>query len=176
MICDICHQKEAVIHFTQIVSNKVTKMHFCASCASKQGISGLDLTDKPFDLLSKFLSALALPETFTDTKCPNCGKMLSEFKEDGKLGCQECWNVFRQDIVPLLKKLHGKTHQKFSSVVSAQSRVSAKIRTLQGKLQEAVKKEEFEEAARVRDEIRNIKYQKSNIKNERMKKRRKEEN
>ena len=175
MLCDICHQHEAVIHFTQVVNNKVTKMHFCTTCASKQGISGIDQLDKPFDLLSKFLSALALPETFTDTKCPNCGKMLSEFKEDGKLGCQECWNVFRQDIVPLLKNLHGKTRQKFRSGVSSRSRVSAKIRTLQGKLQEAVEKEEFEEAARIRDEIRNIKNQISNIKNERVKKKRKEE-
>jgi len=161
MLCDICHQKEAVIHFTQVVNNKVTKMHFCESCASKKGISGSDLPDKPFDLLSKFLSALALPETFTDTKCPNCGKMLSEFKEDGKLGCPGCWDVFRRDIVPLLKKLHGKTRQKFRSGVSARSRVSAKIRTLQGKLQEAVEKEEFEAAARIRDEIRNIKNQKT---------------
>ncbi len=166
MFCDICHQKEAVIHFTQIVNGEVTKMHFCEECASGQEISLNDLPDKPFDLLSKFLSALALPETFTDIKCPNCGKTLSEFKKDGKLGCPECWNVFKQDIIPLLKKLHGKTRQKFSSSEPPKTISSAKIRVLQGKLQEAVEKEEFEEAAKIRDEIRRIKNQKLKIKKE----------
>jgi len=164
MLCDICHQNEAVIHFTQIVNGEAAKIHFCEVCAAKQGISLNDLPDKPFDLLSKFLSALALPETFTDTKCPNCGKTLSEFKKDGKLGCPECWEVFRRDIVPLLKKLHGKTRQKFHSAESPRSRTSAKIKVLQGKLREAVEKEEFEAAAKIRDEIKNQKLNKNDFK------------
>ena len=71
------------------------------------------------------------------------------------LGCPACWEVFKSDIVPLLKKLHGAVSQKDISVKHVSSnKVESKIQKLRLKLREAVEKEEYEEAARIRDEIK----------------------
>ncbi|MBU4134618.1 UvrB/UvrC motif-containing protein [bacterium] len=139
-------------------------MHICHSCAVDMGVFDGNMQEKPFDILGKFLSALALPEIVPDRSCPECGKKLSRFREDGKLGCPQCWEAFRENLEPLLKKLHGRSTHKRPSGAASSSAVSGamngkhlRISALQKKLQEFVDKEEYEEAAKIRDRIKGIK-------------------
>ncbi|MCD6311980.1 MAG: UvrB/UvrC motif-containing protein [Elusimicrobia bacterium] len=155
MICDICKENEASVHFTSFHGGSVTKMHICHSCAVKMGVFNGNTQEKPFDILGKFLSALALPEVVSDQSCPECGKKLSEFREDGKLGCPQCWEAFRGNLEPLLKKLHGRSSHKRKP--RAANGKNMRVRVLQKELQSAVEKEEYEEAAKIRDKIKAIK-------------------
>ncbi len=143
------------MHFTSFHGGAVTKMHICHGCAVNMGVFDGNMQEKPFDILGKFLSALALPEAVSDRSCPECGKKLSEFRDNGKLGCPQCWEAFRENLEPLLKKLHGRAShkQKARSLNGKNMRVMA----LQKKLQEAVDKEEYEQAAKIRDEIKGLK-------------------
>ncbi|MBA3052433.1 MAG: UvrB/UvrC motif-containing protein [Candidatus Omnitrophota bacterium] len=156
MICDICKVNPASVHFTSFHGGAVTKMHICHSCAVNMGVFDVNMQEKSFDILGKFLSALALPGTVSDRKCRACGKTLSEFREDGKLGCPECWETFRENLEPLLKKIHGHALHKQSAEKTKDTRVSA----LQKKLQEAIGREDYEEAAKIRDRIKALRCKK----------------
>ena len=154
-LCDICGKNPATIHFTQIVDGVVTKMHLCADCAKKKGIFLDEFSAPPFDILGKFLSALALPQKeYRDITCPNCGKRLSEFKKDGKLGCSECWSAFRNDLIPLLEKIHGIKIRSRSRSAKKTSQVQSEIKRLQELLDEA----------ELRDEIKQIRGEGKNRK------------
>jgi len=155
MICDICKENEASVHFTSFHGGAVTKMHICHSCAVNMGVFDGNMQEKPFDILGKFLSALALPEVVSDQSCPECGKKLSEFRENGKLGCPRCWEAFRENLEPLLKKLHGRASHKIKA--RSLNGKNMRVMALQKKLQEAVDKEEYEDAAKIRDEIKGLK-------------------
>jgi len=148
--CDICKVNPASVHFTSFQSGSVTKMHICHGCAVTMGVLDANMQEKSFDILGKFLSALALPGAAGDLKCPNCSKTLPEFREDGKLGCPQCWDTFRENLEPLLKKIHGCSSQKSSAAKTEDSPLSA----LEQALQEAIKKEDYENAATIRDKIR----------------------
>ncbi len=156
-LCDICHKNPATIHFTQVINGVVKKINLCEECARKQGINIEEFPAQPFDILGKFLSALALPqEKSRDLVCPKCGKKLSEFREDGKLGCPQCWVTFREELIPLLEKLHGVKVGGARQRGKRRNSKIAEVKRLQKLLEEAVEKEEFEEAARLRDEIKKL--------------------
>ncbi|MEA2081963.1 MAG: UvrB/UvrC motif-containing protein [Elusimicrobiota bacterium] len=155
MICDICKENEATVHFTSFHGGEVTKMHICHACAVKLGVFDGNTQEKSFDILGKFLSALALPESISDQSCSECGKKLSEFREDGKLGCPQCWEAFRANLEPLLKKIHGRSFHKGKA--GAPKVKNLRVGALQKELLTAVEKEEYEEAARIRDKIKELK-------------------
>jgi len=157
MICEICKKNQATIHFVMNVNGKVTKINICESCAAGGGMEILASPEKSFNLLNKFLSSLAMAETAEDKECPTCGKKLSEFKDDGKLGCPRCWDVFREDIVPLLKKLHGVSfHNRKKSPLRKENKIS-EAEKIQDELRRAVDEENYEKAAELRDRLRDLK-------------------
>ena len=114
MSCDQCHEREAVIHLTQIVNEQVTTLHLCERCAAEKGVespSGVVKTP-----LGSFLAAMGkdLPETLPVARsgdtCPRCGASLQDFRESGRLGCPECYRAFEVPLRELLRRLHGSTY------------------------------------------------------------------
>ena len=96
-------------------------------------------------------------------KCPGCGFSGSDFKKSGLLGCAECYRTFKKVLLPLLRRIHGSTGHlgKIPSKIPARHgksllMESQKLRVLREKLVKAVREENFEEAAKTRDEIRKI--------------------
>ena len=119
--------------------------------------------------LSDLLAGLAdLGTQFNKTKtepklkCPKCGLTYEDFKKVGRLGCGECYNAFKEALVPLLKRIHGSTQhcgkspKKIAKIVKTKNELDV----LKEKLQKAVQKEDFEEAAKVRDKIKEIEKKK----------------
>ena len=159
MVCNICAKNQATVHLTEIIDDQITELHLCEECAQKKGAQ----MESHFGL-SDLLAGLAdLGTQFSKTKteavklkCPKCGLTYEDFKKVGRLGCGECYNTFKEALVPLLKRIHGSTQHYGKSPKRAAKVVKAKndLDTLKEKLQKAIQKEDFEEAAKLRDKIR----------------------
>lgn len=168
MLCDICGKNEATVHLTEIVDNNMTKLHLCEECARKKGAE----MEEHFGL-SDLLAGLAdfgtkvAPEKEPKIRCPKCGLTYQDFKKTGRLGCSACYTTFEENLVPLIKRIHGsaKHFGKVPLKVSEAPKAATKkkvdvLEELKARLQRAIKLEEFEEAARLRDKIRELEKRK----------------
>ena len=168
--CDQCHEREAVIHLTQIVDEQVTTLHLCERCAADKGVeSPGSLTKTP---LGSFLAAMGetLPERTPAPQladaCPGCGGTLQDFRETGRLGCPHCYRAFETPLRDLLRRLHGSTHHMGERYVDrsangeprapdeAGTDGNAAAAQLREQLRLAVETENFELAAELRDRLR----------------------
>src|SRR3989440_485917 len=157
MQCCICKEKEATVHLTQIVNDKMQKVDLCEQCAKDKGVNdpaGFSLADLLLGLGAS--QEMEQVPGGADLKCPHCGFSQADFKKAGRLGCSECYVTFAEGLEGLLKSMHkgikhlGKVPQSLQ-----QSRdLSEKLKNLQKKLDKAVAEEDFEQAAQVRDEIK----------------------
>lgn len=159
MLCDICGKKEATVHLTEIVNNQVTKLHLCEECAKEKGTEmeehfGLN------DLLAGLadLGANVEPEMVERLKCPACGFTYHDFKKVGRLGCSECYEAFKTKLAPLLKRIHGADRHvgKIPLMIGKTVKDTRNLQELKIKMEKAIREEEFEEAARLRDQIREM--------------------
>lgn len=158
MLCDICHKNIATIHLTEIVEDKIIELHLCPKCAK------LKTEEIKNQLsLSEFLAGLLKEEKEgkkerKTLKCPKCNLSFSEFRKKGKLGCPQCYKTFHEKLVPLLRKIHGSTEHvgKIPYSLSEEEILERKIKELREKLSKAIRLEAYEEAARIRDEIKEL--------------------
>ncbi len=153
--CQNCGS-HATVHLTQIVDNQVHKVDLCDACAKQKGVTdpeGFSLTE----LLSKTGIATSVEED--SPVCDQCGYTLNEFKRQGRLGCEKCYETFNEYIIPMLKNMHrsqqhlGKTPERALARASLEKRLSS----LKSNLKTAIASEQYEEAARYRDEINALK-------------------
>lgn len=159
MTCEICGKREATVHITEIINNKVTKLHLCEECAKAKGAEmedhfGLsDLLAGLADLGSKLE-----PQAADNIKCPVCGFTYQDFKKAGRLGCGECYEAFKKQLAPLIKRIHGSERHmgKVPLMVGKGVREERSIQDLKIQMEKAIQLEEFEEAARLRDKIRQL--------------------
>jgi protein arginine kinase activator len=113
------------------------------------------------DLLSG-LSDLAKEITGEErilSKCPNCGLTYEEFGRTGRLGCSECYEAFSKFLLPLIKRVqHATQHvgKRPSRLAAPVARVQQDLRELQNRLTKVIREEDFEEAARLRDQIKQL--------------------
>lgn len=154
--CDLC-SKPATVHLTQIVNNKVHKVDLCEECAQAKGVtdpSGFSLAD----LLLK-ASLNPEPAALSGVRCEQCGFTPADFKKHGRFGCPACYTTFTSMIEPMLDSMHkgtahtGKVPQKALARQSLHERLSK----LELDLTAAIKSERYEDAARCRDEINQVK-------------------
>ena len=142
MLCEKCGKNTATTHFKSYVNGKVTEMHLCGQCANEEGINN-------FPLFNAFSSIFgAMPALKTEKRCPCCGSSFNEIAETGFVGCSECYNTFNEEILPSLKMMHGATKH---SVINKKP---DELTELRQNLKKAIKEERFEDAARLRDEIK----------------------
>jgi protein arginine kinase activator len=159
MLCNICGKNPATVHLTEIVDDQMNELHLCEECA-RQKSSQMEQQFGLSDLLAgmaDFEKPSSEKETAEVVKCPNCNMTYAEFKKIGRLGCSECYNSFKKYLGPLLKKIHGSnTHFGKSPTggIAKAPKKKADLEELRNKLQQAVAMEAFEDAARIRDEIK----------------------
>lgn len=172
MMCEECHVRPATIHITKIVNNEKVQMHLCEVCAKQKhlgfpmgfSIFGIgDFGDADFSM-GKLLSSFFEPvgEQFdnisTGVKCEGCGLTFDDFIQTGRFGCSKCYTTFKEQINPLLRRIHGKTYHvgKVPRRTGGQLRIKHEIDRLKAELQEAVNAEEYERAAVIRDKIKQL--------------------
>lgn len=165
MLCDICGKNQATVHLTEIVDQQMTELHLCEDCANQKSeqmeqqfglsdlLAGLAETSKP----AQEKEEIAL-------KCKKCGLTYVEFKKIGRLGCSECYNAFKKYLGPLLKRIHGSNRHLGKSPLKETKAVKKgmDLPALRERLQKAVDSEEFEEAARLRDQIKELERKQPN--------------
>ena len=153
MKCEICKQNEATVHFKQVSNGAVKEMYVCEECAAENGFdvqSPMALTD--------FLFGVGVPQHVEaegdDKACPSCRLRRSEYRRSSRLGCAQCYETFADELSPLIMAMHkGSRHL---GKVPASERVTAEIAALQQAMQRAVAAEDFEEAARLRDHVKEL--------------------
>lgn len=155
MVCDVCGEKDASVFLTQIVEGKMQKVNLCEACSKAKGVNdptGFALAD----LLLGLGAAEQLEKGPAAQKCPVCGFTQADFKKTGRLGCSECYNTFTEGLASMLANMHkGTTHVGKAPGNRARHReLTARMKSLQATLDEAVATEKYEEAATLRDEIR----------------------
>ena len=157
MLCDICKKNEATVHLTQIVDAKMLKVDLCEACSKAKGIqeaSGFSLAD----LLVGLGAADEIRMEAPGVQCPVCGFTQADFKKTGRLGCSACWETFEAGLASLLKAMH-KSDRHIGKVPKRAARtavVGGRLKELTEQLAKAVSSEQYEEAAHIRDQIREL--------------------
>jgi protein arginine kinase activator len=166
MQCQCCKNHTATIHLTEISNGQRLETHLCESCAQKQGLavkSQIPLNE----LLSTLLAVQPdlkkqLGETegsAVDTPCPSCGMTLRRFQKEVVLGCPYDYEFFEKSLNPIIEKSQGgnTTHcGKVPSKLPSDSKKQIDIVNLKKNLESAVKNENYETAAKLRDRIKKL--------------------
>ncbi|MFH0917552.1 MAG: UvrB/UvrC motif-containing protein [Candidatus Omnitrophota bacterium] len=168
MLCDICGKNPATVHLTEIIDEQMNELHLCEECARHKSAA----MEQQFGL-SDLLAGMAdfekpssgKEEELVTVKCPSCGLTYADFKKIGRLGCGECFNAFRKYLAPLLKRIHGSNQHigknpNKAKISTKPSKKKSGLAELKNQLQKAIQQEAFEEAARLRDLIKEMEAKK----------------
>jgi len=160
MHCQICNKNEATIHLTEIVDGLRSEMHICEHCAVEQGIAVK--SQVPInELLSNLLSSAPSDDQMLDSSdkqlsCPYCGITLEQFRKEAVLGCPHDYEVFEKSLGALIEKTQdGQSVHcgKIPSKAPKDTKKEAELLSLRQQLEAAVQAENYELAAKLRDEI-----------------------
>lgn len=174
MLCDICHKREAKIYYTEIKNGEKKEQYLCEECAAQQSSfkNGEDSID---GTLGGFLSNI-LGSIYGDSKqkknkdsmpkCMKCGISYEEVLENGRFGCPYCYDSFKEMVDKSLRQIqganshNGKKPERLKKVDKDIVLNLTEMEKLSIQLQEAIEREEFEEAAKLRDRMRELKGEK----------------
>ena len=154
--CDVCKKLAASVFLTQIVDGKMQKVNMCESCSKEKGVSdptGFALADLLLGMGAAQNVERSVP---VGQRCPNCGFSQGEFKKTGRLGCSICYSTFHEGLEGMLKGMHkGLKHTGKIPARQVESREREELlRSLNSDLRKAIAREQYEEAAQLRDRIR----------------------
>jgi protein arginine kinase activator len=153
--CQRC-QNPATLHITEILSDsKFEEIHLCEQCAPKF-FQEAQAKALPGKALTKEHIGEAEEGLFGQQECPNCGMKFVDFRNSGRLGCPHDYQAFREDLLPLLENIHGETRHvdKTPRRYPETKKTEQELTQLRGRLKQAVTREDYEEAVRLRDRIR----------------------
>lgn len=156
MMCQLCKQRQATVHFTRIINGQKTEMVVCDQCARQNNEITLNINK----FLSSFMGLdspkMVQNEPVVTIKCPSCGMTIEEINRTGMLGCAECYKAFGDSIQTLLKRIHGnvKHHGKIPVKMSGKINEQRNLLQLKEDLQKCIREENYEQAAILRDKIR----------------------
>jgi protein arginine kinase activator len=156
----VCKQNVAKVHLTQIVGDKMQKVDLCEACAKEKGVNdpaGFSLADLLLGLGAS--QEIDQGSEGAELKCPRCGFTQADFKKNGRLGCSECYVTFAEGLETLLKTMHKGTHHagKVPAALRRKVDLSERLTSLDKKLKDAIQQEDYESAARLRDEMNEMK-------------------
>lgn len=175
MECQECQQRPASLHFTQVVNGNKTEVHVCEVCAKKKGymtypeegyslhhlLSGLfNFDSHALDNHSQaaFHQAQAL-------QCPKCKLTLHQFQRVGKFGCATCYSAFSEKLDPIFRRVHSgntKHYGKIPRRKGSNLHTKKQIEAYRKQLRQLIENEAFEEAATIRDKIKQLEKENRN--------------
>ena len=181
MLCENCGKREANVRYSENINGVKKEMHLCEECSRKLGITDkVDFRMPALDLsnfFGSFLEDFSTPDFMPilsevkQIRCDSCGSTFEDIINTGRYGCANCYDVFEDRMDPILKKLQGANrHNGRLGKVSnnnvkldnneqkednkKENKVKNKLEKLQEDLKKAIKEERYEDAAKIRDEIK----------------------
>jgi protein arginine kinase activator len=154
MLCDICHKREALLFYTLVINSQKTELRLCESCAAKKGLIDSVNSLDPKD----FIPLLTHDSDIANLKCNRCGLTYKQFMSVTKFGCSDCYKAFRKEVKLLVRRIHG-SDEHIGKSVSKGDRSDTKefqLYEMRKRLKDAVSNESYEEAARLRDDLRKL--------------------
>ncbi|MBQ1545600.1 MAG: UvrB/UvrC motif-containing protein [Clostridia bacterium] len=162
MLCQNCGRNEATTHIKRIVNGEATELHLCTGCAAHLGYAdmfsgfGFNISS----ILGSFFPETSLPAAGEEPlRCSTCGFTFDDIVRTGMMGCADCYDTFYDKLKPSLTRIHGRASHigKVSTSADSLTERRDRIRDLTAQLQEAVRTQDFEHAAELRDEINALK-------------------
>jgi len=162
MLCQSCNEQTATIHLTEITEGLRMETHLCEACAQKQGLavkSQIPINELLSTLLAAQSESGPGADLSADIQCPSCGITLKQFAEKSLLGCPHDYDVFGEQLKAIIERAHnGNTRHcgKVPSAAPADTRDRIRLTNLKQQLEEAVRDEDYETAAKLRDMIEKV--------------------
>lgn len=163
MLCQNCGKYEATTHVKRIINGETAEAHLCGDCAHALGYTDVfgGFSTSFSDLLGSFFGEPSVSALSSRTvRCEKCGNTFNDIVNSGKIGCADCYRTFYDKLLPSLQRIHGKTRHegKIPKAVKAdENSTENKITRLESELKDAVDRQDFEKAAKLRDEIKELK-------------------
>lgn len=174
MLCQHCNKNEATTHIKKNINGQREEMHLCSECAKELGV--MDEFRMPSmneffsdSFLGNFLGAgvAAMNSIAGVDRCSTCGSSFNDIVKGGHLGCSDCYDKFGDRLEPSIRKIHGKTKHigKFISYDEKEEPKKAEkksepqvdpVENLRAQLETAIKEQRFEDAAVLRDKIKDF--------------------
>lgn len=166
MICGQCKQREATAHIRRIVNGVGEDLHLCSQCAGSIGLGGLGLAAPGFlgELFSGILGSSAAVQATVQTpakRCDFCGSSMREIINSGHTGCAKCYETFNDQLEPTLQRVHGALQHNGKTPMAdpetqGRRQKETKLARLREQIAAAVREENYEAAAELRDQIREM--------------------
>ncbi len=184
MLCENCGKREANVRYTENINGRRRELNLCEECSQKLGVGQMDFSMPIdfSSFLGGFMDELTTPSfmpminTLKQNKCNNCGSTFDDIMNTGMLGCQDCYNTFDDELDSIIKKLQGSNRHvgrigkiidkkidekegKESKETDLKNETNNKTKEdkkilLKRDLEQAIKEERYEDAAKIRDEIK----------------------
>lgn len=181
MLCDNCGKREANVRYSENINGRKKELNLCEECSKKLGIEKMDF-GMPIDFssfLGGFMDGFGTTPDFIPMlndlktlKCNSCGSTFEDITSTGRLGCKDCYYVFENRLDPIIKRIQGDNHHvgRVGKIIDSKidnnidkkenkkevNKEKSKIEKLQEQLKTAIQEERYEEAAKLRDEIKKL--------------------
>lgn len=173
MLCQNCKKNQANTHIKQVINGKSTEMNLCHECAVKMGFANkMSSFEDMLDIGSMMSGLFGMPAKpaalAREETCPGCGATFSQISKSGKAGCAKCYTTFYDRLLPSIKRIHGNTVHTGKKLRTARlgsgsvdttekQNPGDTLESLSQQLSRAVKEQNFELAAELRDKINSMK-------------------
>lgn len=166
MKCQKCGANNANTHVKTIINGEFKEYDLCSECAKKMGYTNIfdDMENEFTSFLGSFFGN-ALPARTQSERCDFCGSTYSDIARSGHVGCAHCYDIFGDELLPSIRRIHGNTthcgknstSEKRSNAVEIHKETKEeKVKRLNDELDKAVKEQNFEHAAELRDQIKGL--------------------
>jgi len=186
MLCDNCGKKEANVKYSENINGVKREFNLCEECSKKLGIGEINfkMPFDFSSFFGDFMEDFATPEfmpLFNDIKtlkCNECGYTFDDIVNTGRLGCANCYDVFEDRLDPIIRKIQNSNrhtgrigkildskiekrqektdNKKVENKEEMPNKENNELENLQLELKAAIKDERYEEAAKIRDKIKEI--------------------
>lgn len=161
MLCEKCGKRMANTHIHTVINGNVYDKYLCEQCAMEQGVN-LYPQNSLSDMLASMFTGLRDDRPQNEKRCPVCGATFGDVANSGKAGCAECYNTFKTELLPYLKRVHGSTKHigktpdnvSFTEIPQRDG-----IAELREELNRLIAVENYEQAAVIRDKIKEMEAQ-----------------
>jgi protein arginine kinase activator len=159
VLCEICKQNDVAITLTEVDGDDVRQVRLCEQCAAARGVqTSLSAPKAEVGMFLQTVHQQIAAASADAIRCSFCSSTLRDFRQTGRLGCPYCYTAFEQSLRELLRKVHGHSQHRGRDYAGAPGAMDARpvvsADRLRERLERAIRDEEFELAASLRDQLR----------------------